>query len=206
MGRQALNEEGRGEGERKGWKERGREGKKSGSHFPICVCPFHIITVCSSCSSLLLQGARLAEGQMDQWTDRLAWSTHMCSCYSLNSDPNAQKTDWHGGLSHSGCYHLQSVPQRKRNKSNHISLPKFRFLRVTLQDYDRQLTGTLSLSLVLACIFPSEAYALPPWAPTPASQGQTLVFALGISGAGVSRAGLRVYGRCSASTRWNSAL
>lgn len=102
--------------------EEGREEGKSGRSSPICVCAFLHPHVCPSSSTFSQKEPGLLTGQMDPGTNRLAWSTHMSSCYSLGSDPDPQKT---GHLENGliwGCYHNSP---NKRNKRSSISFPKF---------------------------------------------------------------------------------
>lgn len=60
------------EGRRGGKGEAGREGRKSGHHSPICVCPLHTITMTSSFSSSSKEPGLL----MDRWTNGQMGSLH----------------------------------------------------------------------------------------------------------------------------------
>lgn len=89
-------------------------------------------------------------------SDRLAWGACTSSCVTLSSGPDTQKQTGKEDCLIQGCFHIQSMSQRRRNEGSYISLPKFRFLLIITQGKDRQLTRSTSLSPVLRCIFPSE--------------------------------------------------
>ena len=84
----------------------GREGGREGSQAEVLPSASVLFTPSHVCPLLLHlflpEGARLADRQMDPGTNRLAWSTHMISCYSLGSDPDPQKTGHPGERSHLG--------------------------------------------------------------------------------------------------------
>lgn len=69
-----------------------------------------------------LRGWAQAPMSLLSHSDRLAWGTRMCSCYSLSSDPDIQKTDWQGELSHSGLLsHPKHAPKEKKETQLHFS-------------------------------------------------------------------------------------
>ena len=83
---------------RDGGREGGREGGRADLLQSVSV-PFRPSHVLPLLLHLFLpQGAKLADRQMDPWTN----STHMSSCSSLGSDPDPQKTGHPGEWSHSG--------------------------------------------------------------------------------------------------------